>query len=324
MLRFEEARQIVNNALENYAIDRFPEELYEPVRYILSIGGKRLRPALVLMACSVFNDAVHQAIKPALAIEFFHNFTLLHDDIMDNSNIRRGQPTVHERWDSNTAILSGDVMSILSYKIISESDDRYLKDLLQLFNSTALQVCEGQQYDMNFESRMDVTVGEYLKMIALKTAVLIAASLKAGAISGGADTVDAELLYEFGMNLGMAFQIRDDHLDVYGDPDKFGKKIGNDIVTNKKTFLLIKALELSDPDMKSRLNNLLGNENLDPETKVREVTSIYQQLGIDSITADLASAYYEKSIQYLERVNAEAPRKESLAEFAEKLMNREA
>ena len=234
MLRFEDAQKIVNNELENYAIDRFPEELYEPVRYILSIGGKRLRPALVLMACSVFNDAVHMAIKPALAIEFFHNFTLLHDDIMDNSNIRRGHPTVHKRWDHNTAILSGDVMSILSYKIISESDDQNLKDLLQLFNLTALQVCEGQQYDMNFESRMDVSVGEYLKMIELKTAVLIAASLKAGAISGGAEMLDAELLYEFGRNLGMAFQIRDDHLDVYGDPQKFGKKIGNDIVTNKR------------------------------------------------------------------------------------------
>jgi geranylgeranyl diphosphate synthase type II len=324
MLRFEEAQQIVNNELDNYAIDRFPEELYEPVRYILSSGGKRLRPALVLMACSVFNDTFHKAIKPALAIEFFHNFTLLHDDIMDNSNIRRGQPTVHERWDPNTAILSGDVMSILSYRIISESDDQYLKDLLQLFNLTALQVCEGQQYDMNFESRMDVNVGEYLKMIELKTAVLIAASLKAGAISGGADILDAELLYEFGINLGMAFQIRDDHLDVYGDPEKFGKKIGNDIVTNKKTFLLIKALEVSDAEMKSRLIDLLGKENLDPEIKVREVTTIYHQLGLASISADLASAYYDKSIQYLERVHAEAQRKESLAIFAEKLMNREA
>jgi len=324
MLRFEEAKQIINNELENYAIGRFPEELYEPVRYILSLGGKRLRPALVLMSCSIFKDAVHVAIKPALAIEFFHNFTLLHDDIMDHSDIRRGHATVHKRWDPNTAILSGDVMSILSYKIISESDDKYLKDLLQLFNLTALQVCEGQQYDMNFESRMDVTVGEYLKMIELKTAVLIAASLKAGSISGGADMLDAELLFEFGRNLGMAFQIRDDHLDVYGDPEKFGKKIGNDIVTNKKTFLLIKALELSDPETRSRLKDLLEKENLTPEIKVREVSNIYQQLGIDSISADLALAYFDKSIQYLERVNADAGRKESLAIFAEKLMNRDA
>jgi geranylgeranyl diphosphate synthase type II len=323
MLRFEEAQQIFNNELQNYAIDRSPEELYEPVRYILSIGGKRLRPALVLMACSIFSDAVQPAIKPALAIEFFHNFTLLHDDIMDNSNIRRGQPTVHERWDPNTAILSGDVMSILSYKILSEAKDPYLKDLLHLFNSTALQVCEGQQYDMNFESRMDVTVAEYLKMIELKTAVLIAASLKAGAISGGADIPDAELLYEFGINLGMAFQLRDDHLDVYGDPEKFGKKIGNDIVSNKKTFLLIKALELSDHGMRSRLMDLLGRETTDPDSKVREVTSIYRKLGIDSISADLASAYYDKSIQYLERVNAQGQRKASLATFAADLMNRE-
>lgn len=324
MLRFEEAQRIINNELENYTIDRFPQELYDPVRYILSIGGKRLRPALVLMACSVFNDAVHKAVKPALAIEFFHNFTLLHDDIMDNSNMRRGKPTVHERWDPNTAILSGDVMSILSYKIISESDDQCLKELLQLFNLTALQVCEGQQYDMNFESRMDVTVGEYLKMIALKTAVLIAASLKAGAISGGADRLDAELLYEFGINLGMAFQIRDDYLDVYGNPEKFGKKIGNDIVTNKKTILLIEALDRSDPETRSRLKDLLGNGNLAPEAKVRQVTDIYRQLGIDDISADLATAYYDKSIQYLERVHVAAPRKESLAVFAGKLMDREA
>ena len=324
MLRFEEAQQIVNNELEAYAIDRFPDELYQPVRYVLSIGGKRLRPALVLMACSLFGDAVHKALKPALAIEFFHNFTLLHDDIMDNSNIRRGQPTVHKRWDPNTAILSGDVMSILSYKIISESDEQYLKDLLQLFNTTALQVCEGQQYDMNFESRLDVTVSEYLKMIELKTAVLIAASLKAGAIAGGGDMVDAELLYEFGLNLGMAFQIRDDYLDVYGDQEKFGKKIGNDIVTNKKTFLLIKALELSDPGMNSRLKELLGDESLGPELKIKEVSSIYQRLGIDEISAGLASSYYDKSIQYLERVNTGAPRKAALANFAEKLMNREA
>jgi geranylgeranyl diphosphate synthase type II len=276
------------------------------------------------MGCSVFSDAFHNAIKPALAIEFFHNFTLLHDDIMDNSNIRRGQPTVHQKWDSNTAILSGDVMSILSYKILSEADDLYLKDLLQLFNITALQVCEGQQYDMNFESRMDVTVAEYLKMIELKTAVLIAASLKAGAISGGADMLDAELLYEFGKNMGMAFQIRDDHLDVYGDPQKFGKKIGNDIVANKKTFLLIKALELSDPETRSRLTQLLGESGRDPETKIREVTAVYRQLDIDNIAADLASAYYDKAIQYLDRVKVEAQRKLPLGEFARQLMDREA
>ena len=324
MLRFEEAQQIVNNELEAYAIDRFPDELSQPVRYVLSIGGKRLRPALVLMACSLFNDAVHKALKPALAIEFFHNFTLLHDDIMDNSNIRRGQPTVHKRWDHNTAILSGDVMSILSYKIISESDEQYLKDLLHLFNTTALQVCEGQQYDMNFESRLDVTVGEYLKMIELKTAVLIAASMKAGAISGGAEMLDAELLYEFGLNLGMAFQIRDDYLDVYGDPDKFGKKIGNDIVTNKKTFLLIKALEKSDPGKKARLKELLQDNDISPEKKIQEVTAIYQRLGIESITADLASAYYGKSIQYLDRVSAGDQNKKALATFAGQLMNREA
>lgn len=323
MLNFKEAQKIFGHELENYAIDRFPAELYAPVRYVLSIGGKRLRPSLVLMACSIFSDAVRQAIKPAMAFEFFHNFTLLHDDIMDNSNIRRGHLTVHKKWDHNAAILSGDVLSILSYKVLSEADDRHVKDLLPLFNLTALQVCEGQQYDMNFESRMDVTVVEYLKMIELKTAVLIAASLKAGAISGDANMLDADLLYEFGINLGMAFQLRDDYLDVYGDPEKFGKKIGNDIVTNKKTFLLIKALELSDRGMKSRLKELLGNADLDPELKVKEITRIYRQLGIDSISAELTSTYFDKSIQYLDQVHAPTTHKKSLADFAEKLMDRE-
>jgi geranylgeranyl diphosphate synthase type II len=323
MLNFKEAQQIFSHELEKYAIDRFPVELYAPVRYVLSIGGKRLRPSLVLMACSLFSDTVQQAIKPAMAFEFFHNFTLLHDDIMDDSMIRRGHPTVHKKWDHNTAILSGDVMSILSYKLLSEADDRHVKDLLQLFNLTALQVCEGQQYDMNFESREDVTVAEYLRMIELKTAVLIAASLKAGAISGGAEMMDADLLYEFGINLGMAFQLRDDYLDVYGDPEKFGKRIGHDIVTNKKTFLLIKALELSDRGMKSRLKELLVKADIDPDLKVREITRIYRQLGMDSISAELTSAYYDKSIRYLDRVHAPTTRKESLADFAEKLMDRE-
>lgn len=322
MLDFEKAQQIVNNELEKYHFNSSPAELYDPVRYILSLGGKRMRPALTLMACSVFSGMVHQAIKPALAFEVFHNFTLLHDDIMDNSAIRRGKATVHEKWNPNTAILSGDVMSILSYFILSESEDDHIKDLLMVFNTTALQVCEGQQWDMNFENRMDVSVDEYFKMIELKTAVLVAASLKAGAISGGAGQLDSDLLYEFGRNLGIAFQIRDDYLDVFGDPKVFGKKIGNDILTNKKTFLLIKALELSEGKVHEELKGWLEQKESDPDEKVKRVTGIFRNLKLDEISTELATTHYDKALQYLERVDAPTERKLPLADFAKNLMER--
>jgi geranylgeranyl diphosphate synthase type II len=323
MLDFEKAQGIVNEELEKYPIDYSPVELYAPVRYILSLGGKRIRPALALMACSVFSDAVHSAIKPALAFEVFHNFTLLHDDLMDNSIIRRGKKTVHEKWSPNIAILSGDAMSILSYRILAESGEKHLRDLLQLFNATALQVCEGQQLDMNFESRMDVSVEEYLKMIELKTAVLIAASLKAGAISGGADPLESDLLHEFGRNLGIAFQIRDDYLDVFGDPGKFGKKIGNDILADKKTYLLIKALELSKGKLHRELKDWISKKEYDSKKKVGRVTDIFRSLEIDRISQELAGGYFDQAIQYLERVNAPEERKIPLGDFARSLMQRE-
>lgn len=322
MLDFDRARQIVETELGRYSFENAPAELYDPVKYILAIGGKRMRPALTLMACSVFSDAVHRAVKPALALEVFHNFTLLHDDIMDNSALRRGMETVHQKWSPNTAILSGDAMSILSYRILSESDDGHLKDLLQVFNDTALQVCEGQQFDMNFETRQDVSVDEYLKMIELKTAVLIAASLKCGAICGGADLLESDLLYEFGRNLGIAFQLRDDYLDVYGDTKVFGKSIGNDILTNKKTFLLIKALELSTGKTRDELDRWISSDEFDPGEKVRSVTGIFDSLKLDRISAELASEYYDKAIRYLERVKAPEERKLPLAECAGNLMTR--
>jgi geranylgeranyl diphosphate synthase type II len=216
MMDLKTAQKIINQEIKNYPFAHSPAELYEPVHYILSLGGKRLRPALCLMACSIFSEAAHRALMPALAYEVFHNFTLLHDDLMDNSDLRRGKETVHIKWNSNIAILSGDVMSILAYRILCESEQDLLPPLLKIFNSTALQVCEGQQWDMNFEFRQDVRVEEYLNMIELKTAVLIAASLKSGAIAGGADPLGSDLMYEFGRNLGIAFQIRDDYLDVFG------------------------------------------------------------------------------------------------------------
>ena len=322
MLNFEKARQIVNNELEKYPFDSNPTELYDPVRYILQLGGKRIRPALTLMACSVYNDAVHQAIKPALAYEVFHNFTLLHDDIMDNSAMRRGKKTVHEKWNPNIAILSGDAMLILSYRILSESGDEHLKNLFQIFTSTALQVCEGQQWDMNFENRMDVSVEDYLKMIELKTAVLLAASLKSGAITGGADNLESDLMYEFGRNLGIAFQIRDDYLDVYGDPKVFGKKIGNDILTNKKTFLLIKALELSEGKSDEELNRWLTRENFEPRKKIKEITKIFTSLEIDRISLEIAEKHYDKALQYLERLNVSPERKIPLIDFSRNLIER--
>jgi geranylgeranyl diphosphate synthase type II len=323
MLDFEKARQLVDSELEKYPFSRSPAELYDPVRYILSLGGKRMRPALTLMACSVFSDAVHQAVKPALAFEVFHNFTLLHDDLMDNSTLRRGKETVHEKWNPNIAILSGDVMCILSYRILAESDDRYLKELLHLFTATATQVCEGQQWDMNFETLLEVSVEDYLKMIELKTAVLVAACLKAGAITGGADQLESDLMYEFGRNLGIAFQLRDDYLDVFGNPEIFGKNIGNDILTNKKTYLLIKALELSKGKMKKELTGWLSAQDYEPLEKVRSITEIFTSLKIDRISSGLAATHYDKAVQYLERIDAPPERKASLSDFARGMMQRE-
>ena len=323
MIEFDDAQRIIGGELEALDLDRTPDELYEPVRYILSIGGKRMRPALVLMSCSLFNDTVQPAIKAALAFEVFHNFTLLHDDIMDQSSVRRGQPTVHEKWSQNTAILSGDVMSILSYQILADAQGDFLGGLLQLFNQTALQVCEGQQMDMNFENRLDVTVEEYLDMIRLKTAVLIAAGIKGGALAGGAEMKDADLLYDFGLNLGIAFQLRDDYLDVFGTTEKLGKQIGNDIITNKKTFLLIKALELAGAEMKKDLMEMLVETNLPADQKIQRVIDIYKILKINQISNELADSYYSASLQYLERVSVLPERKKALARFAETMMKRE-
>ena len=320
---FKTAGRIIEQELEKYPFESSPAELYEPVKYIISLGGKRLRPAITLMACSIFSDAVQNSLKPALAFEIFHNFTLLHDDLMDNSGIRRGNETVHIKWNPNTAILSGDVMSILAYKILSESPQDILPDLLQLFNTTALEVCEGQQWDMNFESRSDVSVEEYLRMIELKTAVLLAASLKSGALAGGANQLESDLLYEFGRHLGIAFQIRDDYLDVFGDTEVFGKKIGNDILTDKKTFLLIKALELSEGKTREELLGWLEKKEHDPSRKITGVSQIFSSLELDRISTELATSHYEKAMHFLDRVDAPVERKAPMAEMAKTLMARE-
>ncbi len=323
MIDFEKAQEIVKSELASLIYKREPSELYDPVEYILSIGGKRIRPAMVLMACSLFSDRVYQAARCALAIEVFHNFTLLHDDIMDNSALRRNKPTVHEKWNRNVAILSGDVMSILSYRLIGECSPEFLPDVLALFTDTALKVCEGQQYDMNFETRNDISVDDYIKMITLKTSVLIAASLKLGAILGGALPADSDLMYEFGKNIGIAFQLRDDILDVYGDTKKFGKKIGADIIANKKTYLLLKALELADEQSRKKLNTLISANQADNEQKIAEVIKLFDELGIREKAETRSREYYNKGIQALNLVSVEDSGKKALRDLTLQLMERE-
>jgi geranylgeranyl diphosphate synthase type II len=323
MIDFEKAQEIVNKELASLVFKREPSELYEPVEYILSIGGKRIRPAMVLMSCSLFSDQVDRAARCALAVEVFHNFTLLHDDIMDNSALRRNKPTVHEKWNRNAAILSGDVMSILSYKLLGECPPEYLQNVLALFTDTAMKVCEGQQFDMNFETRNDVSVDDYIKMITLKTSVLIAASLKLGSILGGAQTADSDLMYEFGKNIGIAFQLRDDLLDVYGDTSKFGKKIGTDIVANKKTYLLLKAIELADEQSRKKLCDLISPNPDDNVKKITEVIKIFDMLGIREKTETISWEFYNTGIQALNLVNVENFDKKALRDLARQLMERE-
>jgi len=286
MKTFNEISEIISNEISKLNWTKEPHGLYEPIHYVLSLGGKRVRPALTLMACDLFSDDVKPAVSIALGIEVFHNFTLLHDDIMDHADIRRGKPTVHRKWDDNTAILSGDAMQIAAYQLVAETPEKYLKSVLDLFSKTAIEICEGQQYDVDFESREIVLADEYLEMIRLKTAVLLGCALKCGAIVGGADKKDAQLLYDFGINIGLAFQLKDDLLDVYGNEATFGKKIGGDILCNKKTYLLIHALELAKDDDKVELTRHLNDKHLLPEDKIAVVTSIYNKLGVRQICED--------------------------------------
>jgi len=301
MYSFNESREIINNTLSKINLADDPEELFNPIKYTLSFGGKRLRPALVLMSCELFSGKIDEAIMPALGIEMFHNFTLLHDDIMDKSPIRRNKPTVYKKWNENIAILSGDVMSILSYKYITKCNKEILPLVIDLFNQTAIMVCQGQQYDMNFETLQTVAVDEYLNMIELKTSALIAASIKLGAILGGANQLDLDHMYNFGKSLGMAFQIQDDLLDAYGNLKSFGKKPCADIIANKKTFLLVKALEIATSEQKVRIYNQLKKKDFDADKKINEILSIYNELNIKDISEEIIKKYLSKSKSYLER-----------------------
>ncbi|HEY8784337.1 MAG TPA: polyprenyl synthetase family protein [Mucilaginibacter sp.] len=323
MRKLEDLQAIIGEAIDKLAFPENPAALYAPISYILSLGGKRMRPTLLLMACDLFGGDVEAAISPALAIEIFHNFTLMHDDIMDNAPLRRGMVTVHERWNKSVGILSGDVMLVESYKLMMRVEYRLLRTVLDVFNTTAVGVCEGQQLDMEFEDRNNVSIDEYINMIRLKTAVLLGGALKIGALIGGADSKDAELLGSFGQHLGIAFQLQDDILDVYGDPEKFGKQVGGDIISNKKTYLLIKALELANAGQAKGLTDWINLKQFDNTEKVRAVTAIYNTLEVRQHAENTMQAYTDKAFEALDEINLTDERKQYLRNFADGLLVRE-
>jgi len=289
----------------------------------MDLGGKRLRPLLTLMSCDMFGGRIEDALAPAMGLELFHNFTLLHDDIMDQAPIRRGKETVFKKWNTNSAILSGDTLFVMAYELVTKTTPALLPQVLELFNDTARKVCEGQQYDMDYEFRADVSIDDYILMIRLKTAVLISCSLKLGAIIARAPAAEADLIYTFGENLGLAFQLQDDYLDVFGEVDKFGKEIGNDIVTNKKTFLYLKAFELADRNSLELLTKHYLGKTLPAAEKVRTITGIYRKLGIDILTRSLIDEYFAKALETIALINIPAERKQSLLEVAGQMVDRE-
>jgi geranylgeranyl diphosphate synthase type II len=322
MLNLKQCQEIIDGYFRKLELPSHPANLYEPVSYMLCLEGKRLRPSLVLMACNVFSQDILQAIYPAMAIEVFHNFTLVHDDIMDESVIRRNQPTVHVKWNSNIALLSGDAMLIKAYELLSQTPKAQLIQILPLFNQMALQVCEGQQFDMDFEKRLDVTIEDYLMMIERKTALLLAASLKIGAIIGGADKRDASFLYEFGRNIGMAFQLQDDLLDVYASSSVLGKETGHDILTNKKTILLVEALNIAKDNMHTSLVQWIQATDFKPEEKIQAIRKIYDDLGLEASTRRIIREYHTKALSSLEKLKVQEAQKSELILFSEYLMNR--
>lgn len=323
MLSFKEIQEKIEREIGRLEFDCPPKSLYEPITYILSLGGKRIRPALVLMAYNLYREDVEKAIRPAIGLEVFHNFTLLHDDLMDQADKRRNKPTVHKVWNANTAILSGDAMLIAAYQLIGETAPEHLKEVLDLFTRTALEICGGQQYDMEFESRMDVSEEEYLEMIRLKTAVLLACSLKTGAILGGASREDAENLYRFGINIGLAFQLQDDLLDVYGDTRTFGKNIGGDILCNKKTFLLINALRRAEGEQKAQLEHWIARKDFDAAEKIAAVTNIYNVLGLKELSEAKMQTYYAEGMKNLAALSVSEERLAVLKEVTSRLMFRQ-
>ena len=317
-----EIQEKVNAYIASLPYERRPKSLYDPIEYVLAAGGKRIRPSFVLMAYNLFHDDVDRILPVATALETYHNYTLLHDDLMDKADMRRGRPTVHKKWDDNTAILSGDTMLVLAYEHLAKCDTKYLKPALDLFTETALEVSEGQQFDMEFETRNDVAEEEYIEMIRLKTSVLLACALKMGAVVAGASDADANALYAFGEKVGLAFQLQDDLLDVYGDPKVFGKAIGGDITSNKKTFMLINAFNRADAGTRAELERWTTATEFDPAEKIAAVTEIYNRLGIDKLAEQRIKEYFEQSRQHLDELSVSDDRKAVLREYTERMMNR--
>ncbi|MBF4506500.1 polyprenyl synthetase family protein [Flavobacterium sp. JLP] len=308
--------------LKNQSIQKEPKNLYEPIEYILGLGGKRMRPVLTLMASEVFDADYKMALPAAMAVEVFHNFSLVHDDIMDDAPLRRGEETVHEKWNINTGILSGDAMLILAYQYFEQYEPTIFRDLAKLFSKTALEVCEGQQLDVDFEERNDVTIPEYLKMIEYKTAVLVAAAMKMGAIVAKTSEKEADLIYDFGLNLGLAFQLQDDYLDAFGDPKTFGKQVGGDIIENKKTYLYLKAIEFSSDEKATELKQLFGLQLDDNSEKIETAKAIFNASGASKATQEAIEMYTFKAFETLEKMEINAEKKNVLRTFGENLMGR--
>lgn len=323
MINADQILKLVNDYLVQLPYDRRPVSLYEPIRYVLSMGGKRIRPVLMLLSYNLFKEDPETILMPACALETYHNYTLLHDDLMDNADLRRGHETVHKKWNANTAILSGDSMLVLAYQRMQQCSSDKMAEVLALFTETALEIGEGQEYDMAFEHRDDVSEEEYIEMIRLKTSVLLACALKIGAILAGASKEDADNLYRFGEQIGLAFQLQDDFLDVYGDTRVFGKAIGGDITSNKKTFMLINALNHANEEQRRQLESWIGATEFDRDEKVAAVTRLYNEIGIDRMAQDKIAYYFEQSRKYLQAVSVDESRKAELAAYAQRMMNRQ-
>lgn len=323
MYNSEEILHQVNAALDALPYNRQPKSLYEPVQYVLSLGGKRIRPVLMLLGYNLYKDNPEQILMQALGLETYHNYTLLHDDLMDNADLRRGHQTVHKKWDANTAILSGDSMLVLAYQRMQQCDAKHLPAVLELFTETALEIGEGQQYDMDFETRNDVTEQEYIEMIRLKTSVLLACALKIGAILADASADDAQNLYKFGEQLGLAFQLQDDLLDVYGNPEVFGKAIGGDITSNKKTYMLINAVNRANAAQRAELMRWIEAKEFDRQEKVAAVTRLYDEIGIRQLCEEKINYYFARALSYLDKVSVSDERKQYLRAYTNEMMHRD-
>ncbi len=319
----DELLGMINNFIEKLPYDRVPTSLYDPIKYVLSMKGKRVRPTLMLLSYNLFKEDPENILMNAIALETYHNYTLLHDDLMDNADLRRGHLTVHKKWNANTAILSGDSMLVLAYERMAHCDERYLAPVLKLFTETALEIGEGQQYDMEFETRNDVTEEEYIEMIRLKTSVLLACALKIGAVLADASPVDADKLYRFGEQIGLAFQLQDDYLDVFGNPEVFGKRVGGDIVSNKKTYMLINAFNHASEKQRKELQKWMMAKEFDRQEKISAVTHIYAEIGVDKMALRKIESYFEQGLKFLAEVDVADDRKVELRNYALMMMKRQ-